>query len=291
MKLTILAAVAALWACAPAYAGNLVTTGLDDPHVTPPASSTTGFSWSGPYAGVSYGQSTHVREYTRTWDEVIDHREETPWEKHAYQCDRGQGHFGFKCDVTGLTHAPEFGSLDNVNSPWRNAAGETVRYSSGYDGLWMGANETFAFTLPSYVAPRDRGSQWAQLGYEHLTGVDVREWSETIAHSEQVTVTEGDTTLGGFVGYRHQFQAFPLVIGAELNAMTTDNHGSFTQAGLQAGFAAGRVLPYVEIGADHYAGGVDVALGQQGRLLVGLRTWEANDGADKGTQLRVGWNF
>jgi hypothetical protein len=274
MKLTIIAAVAAMLA-GPVLAGNLVTTGLDDPHVTPPATSTTAFSWSGPYAGVSYGQSSHTRTY--------EHREEEPWEKHAYRCDRGTGHFGFKCDVTGLTHAPEFGTLNNINRPWSNARDETVRYNNGYDGLWMGADQSFAFTLPSYVAPVARDSRWAQIGYEHMSGVNVTQWTET--------VTESDTTLGGFVGYRHQFQTLPFVVGAEFNAMTTDSHGDFTQIGLQAGFAAGRVLPYVEAGADHYAGGVDVALGRQGRLLVGVRTWEAHDGDDKGTQLRVGWNF
>lgn len=289
MKLTILAACAALYSCGSASAGNLVTIGLEDPRVTPPPR--TAFSWSGPYAGVSYGQSSHRRDYTRNWTETIDHREETPWEEHSYQCNRGEGHFGFKCDVSGLTGALEFEGLDHINSPWNNARDQTVRYSSGYDGLWMGANETFTFTLPSHISPVNRGNQWAQIDYTHLTGVDVNEWVETIACSESYSVVESDTTLGGFIGYRYQFQTVPFVVGAELNATTTSDHGSFTQVGLQAGLAMGRVLPYVEIGADHYAGGADVAMGRQGRLLVGLRTWESRDGNDSGQQLRIGWNF
>jgi len=43
-------------------AGNLVTTGLDDPHVTPPARVTT--DWSGPYVGLSYGQTTSTTTTT-----------------------------------------------------------------------------------------------------------------------------------------------------------------------------------------------------------------------------------
>jgi hypothetical protein len=271
------------------YAGS-----IDPPWMEPPVTvpTTPAFSWSGPYAGLSYGKSSHRRTYEKTWDEVITYREETDWEKHAYQCNRGKGHFGFKCDVTGLTHAPEFGALDNVNNPWsNNAKDETVRYDNGYDGLWMGADETFGFTLPSYVEPVTRGERWAQIGYEYLTGVDVNEWSETIVHTEQVTVNEDDSTFGGFIGYRHQFSKMPVVVGVEANYMATGDHGDFAQVGAQLGFAAGRVLPYVEIGVDHYAGGADVALGSQGRLLIGLRAWETHDGRDGGQMLRIGWNF
>lgn len=272
-----------------ASAGNLVTEGLDDPVVAPPTQRA--FSWGGAYTGLSYGQSRHVRTYDRKWDEFIVHREETPWEEHSYSCNRGQGHYGFKCDVTGLTHAPEFGELDNVKNPWSNAADRTVRYGGDYDGLWMGADQTFAFTLPSYVDPVVRSGKWAQIEYEYLTGVDVNEWVETITHTEQATLVEDDTTFGGFVGYRHQFQKVPLVVGLEANYMTTSDHGEFAQIGAQVGFAAGRVLPYIEAGIDHYAGGVDIALGAHGQVLFGVRTWEAYDGGDSGTQVRVGWRF
>lgn len=341
MKKTLIAAIAMVALSLPANAGGL--TEANPPWMEPPVYVPPGavFSWGGPYAGASVGQSTHRRTYTREWDEIVNYREEKPWErevtdtkevpwerevidreeipweKHAYECTRGTGsHTGRKCDITGLTHAPEFGLLDFRNNPWNgNGKNKDWRYTNGYDGLWMGASEAFAFTLPSFIAPKNRPSSWGQIGYEYLsgvdviettrietgvdiveftrieTGVDVHEWSETITHTEEYTVTETDTTYGGFVGYRHQFQKMPLVVGLEANFMTTSGNGDFAQLGAQVGFAAGRVLPYAEVGIDHYAGGVDIALGQTGNVLVGFRTWESHDGNDSGQMVRVGWKF
>lgn len=318
MRNLIAATAAAILLPAMASAGGLTPENppwMEPPVYVPPQAS---FSWGGAYAGLSYGRSSHRNTYTRSWEEtehfreetpwereVID-REEIPWERHDYSCNRGpnnNNHSRFKCDITGLTHSPELAALDSINSPWNNARNQDIRYRSGYDGLWMGASDSFAFTLPSYVAPVTRGSKFGSVAYAFSegvdviettrieTGVDVREWSETTQYSEDYTVTESDTTYGGFVGYRHQFQSVPFVVGAEANFMTTDNNGDFAQFGLQAGFAMDRVLPYIEVGADHYAGGVDIALGQQGNLLIGVRTWESHDGDDSGQMIRVGWQF
>ena len=309
----------------PAFAGN-PSTGLSDPVVIAPTNPT--FSWSGPYAGLTYGQSNHKRQYTRTWDETrtyytkegfetvtprveeVERREEIPYDEHRYTCTRGSGHFGYKCDVSGFTLSPEFNDLDTVNRPWREAEDQTVRYENGYSGLWMGADETYTFTMPLPIDPIMRSNDWAQISYEMVSGVNVVEYTELVeyddiaygtrlvehtevvaTHVETYTVNEGDTTLGAFVGYRHQFDAVPFVLGAEFNYMDTDDHGSFEQLGVQAGFAAGRVLPFVEVGYDHYAGGVDVALGKNGRVLLGVRTWETHDGDDSGNMIRLGWAF
>jgi len=271
-----------------AQAGNLVTSGLDDPHVNAPALP---FSWDGGYAGLSYGQSQHKRTYTRDVAGVAFEQTEEPWETHSYSCNRGpdtNSHLRDKCDLTGLTHATELASLSSASQPWNTARDQTVRYTSSYDGLWLGADESIAFTLPEYVEPQARDGRWGFVAYETLRGVTVTEEAVTSYSQQEYTISESDQGFGGFAGYRNQWGFTPLVVGAEFNFIQTEDHGTFTQIGAQAGFAVGQVLPYVEVGADHHAGGTDIALGN---VLLGVRTWASHNGDGSGNQVRVGWMF
>lgn len=281
-----------------ANAGNPTNAGLVDPVVTPPSAT---FSWTGPYAGVSYGKSQHTRTYEREmvrhWDEDILHRDVEEWEEHYYRCVGKEGHFGRKCKVGGFEDAKEIQSLDLVNNPWRNSPQSTVRYDAGYGpAVWLGGQSTLDFTLPDQRDLPLASGKWAQLeylGYEQFE--NVTEWTETIQHSETYTeqyeVTHNDTTIGGFVGYRMALWDTPVIGGVEANYFRAQDLGDeFAQVEAQVGVSLGRVLPYVAAGTNGLkVVGTDIALGRKGRLLVGLRHWEQN--ADRGTQLRVGWKF
>jgi hypothetical protein len=271
------AIIASLMMTTSVHAGNLVTVGLDDPEVIPPAR----FSWGGVYGGLTYGQSQHTREYTRTWEEDITREREI----HNYNCTRGkEKHFGRKCNVTGFTDAEELQALDNVNRPWQNAADQDVRYQSGYDGLWMGSSEVFSFSLPDQRSISNQ-PRWAQMNYLGFdTVVDV---IGTESFSETYEVTHNDTTLGGFIGYRHEISQY-VVLGVEANAFQAMDLGEdFYQIEAQAGISLGRVLPFVGIGPDHFSVGTDIAITDN--VLIGIRHWDADE--DSGTQVRIGWMF
>lgn len=262
---------------------------MEPPVIEPPA-----FSWTGAYAGGSVGTSTHMNSYTREWSETEYFREETPWELHEFWCNRGKAnnnHSRFKCDITGLTHSPELSGIVVGNNPWNNARDQDVRYTSGYDGLWLGESESFAFTLPAYVEPVDRGKNFGSVSYEYSSGVDVAEWTETTQYSEDYTVFEDDVTYGVVAGYRYQFGTAPFVVGLEANAFTTEGNGDFFQIGAQGGLALDRLLTFFEVGQDHYAGGADLAFGDYGQYRVGFRSWEANDGSDSGQMIRATYAF
>lgn len=295
-----------------ASAQKLGTPGTYDPPVinmNPPAEAPPTFSWTGWGIGVSVGQSQHTREYTRQetreWEEEIVHITEEEWEEHKYWCEKGfaSAHFGPKCDVTGLTHAPEFDPLVFANSPWNNNRDETVRYNNGYDGLWMGDDDVFYFTLPEYVDPSDRGDKWAQIGYEYLSGVTITEWTEIVEYSETFDVTyketHNDITIGAVANYRYQFEGTPFVVGGEINVFKArDMDETFTQIGLQGGVAVDRNLTFGEVGIEHFAVGNDYAFGREGNVILGVRYWaddsnsaERGDFDDSGTQVRAIFKF
>ena len=270
MKHILLSTAATMFATTASAGGLGPPIIMEPPILTPPSQ----FSWSGGYGGLSYGQSNHTRDYTRNITEDRD--------IHNYQCDRGtKPHLMYKCDVGNFVDAAELAALDNVFRPWNNARDQDVRYNNGYEGFWMGASETFSFSVGDQrdLGPNQKG--WAQvsyLGYDTVT---------EIVGSEQYSTTTQDTTVGGFVGYNFEVYG-PLFAGVEANFFQAqDLDETFAQIEGRGCLATGRVLSCVGAGDDLLTITADLAITDN--LIVGARQWQSDD--DEGTQIRIGWKF
>lgn len=279
--------IAALLMTTPAFAGGYVAPITDAPPVQRQAQAVA-HDWSGPYLGLSYGtqrtksqRATYEdREMTETRPVYEDRpitevrRETRPYTKldlhHDLQA-TGCEHPGSKFEITngGTIGTVPCASVLNAtpNASWSDWA--IIGHAPVIVREWSEVT----------------GSETVQVGSETVvTGVEsVQTGSETIRSS--------DSTAGVFAGYRHQLRS-AVVLGAEASYSRSDGEDS-TRAMLQAGYALGRVLPYLTVGYDFstsdaiYGAGIDVALTR--RLLGGLAYTRADD-ADR-IEARLGWRW
>ena len=272
--MTRITALAALLLTAPAYAGGYVAPITDAPPVARPAQATA-HSWTGAYAGLSYGtQRSKSQRATYEDREMTETRRETrPYTKRDLHHDLKQ---------TGC----ERGSKYEITN------GHTT-------GTVPCASVLNAKPNPSW-------DDWSVVGH---APVIVREWTEVtgsetvqvgsetvVTGSEAVqtgteTIRSTDSTAGVFAGYRHQLVG-GTVWGVEASYSRAGGQDS-TRLMAQGGYSLGRVLPYLTAGYDLsqdapvYGAGIDVALTR--RLLGGLAYTKADD-AER-IEARIGWRF
>lgn len=291
MKNIFALTVAAGLSVSAAYAGGLAPPVYMEPPVVPPTVMVP--SWTGPYAGLTYGRTTT----TETWLEPTfedDIRTEFDGEvckspgivgSHgSYKCKFDDKDGAFTSSVWGSS--PEIQALRLTDEPWndddlertgnplgRTADAEVVRYSEpNYNGIWLNG-EDFEFTY-NY---REVNLGPVQTGFETFTEENTEE------------------TYGAFVGYRHQ-------VGQAVFGLEGAVHGELTSLEAQLGLAAGPLLPYVSYGVGQfdsedvttYGGGADFQVGLINGMFVGADAIviEDNSGntAEQAT-IRVGFNF
>ncbi|HHY03188.1 MAG TPA: porin family protein [Paracoccus sp.] len=150
------------------------------------------------------------------------------------------------------------------------------------------------------IAGKDPGQEPGILNCEVLW----EEWqeddwweSDDAAAAKETTVLgynsgkKTHSTLGIFAGYRHQWSN-NVVGGVEASYIHSSDYDSARIMG-QAGYAFGRVLPYLSLGYDFeekgaaYGVGVDAAL--TNRLIGGL-VYSKSEDTDR-IEARLGWKF
>jgi len=112
-----------------------------------------------------------------------------------------------------------------------------------------------------------------------------------LGYSSEVTTKKTHSTLGIFAGYRHQWSN-NVVGGVEASYIHSSDYDAARIMG-QAGYAFGRVLPYLSLGYDFeekgaaYGVGIDAAL--TNRLIGGLVYSKSED--TNRIEARLGWKF
>ena len=133
-------------------------------------------------------------------------------------------------------------------------------------------------------------AEWQEAGWiedksDYLHDVTV------LGYPSEVTTKKTHSTLGIFAGYRHQWSN-NVVGGVEASYIHSSDYDSARIMG-QAGYAFGRVLPYLSLGYDFeekgaaYGVGVDAAL--TNRLIGGL-VYSKSEDTDR-IEARLGWKF
>ncbi len=239
--------------------------GLADPieQVSPVAQSFA--TWTGPYAGISYGQTTETTDI----DDI-----------YVYECVKGGSrdrHNNNKCVVDEYTwnNSPEVQALEHNNKPWGQYTTQYRYNQPDYDGVWLGGAESFVYTTDRVMdAP-------AVIKPTNTTLID------TI--SETISETDG---AGVFAGYRQQFGS--AVIGGEVS---TD--GTLSTAELSAGLAVGDVLAYGFVGAGRYddldgsvyGGGIDYRLSPRWTVGAKVTSGDFGETTTETAAIRIGFNF
>lgn len=206
-----------------------------------------------------------------------------------------------------VVHPAEYREIQESQKIWRPTAPEDM-----FDGCDYG-NNTCPVPVPGTGEWTDAGwtGEWA-----HDKVVTGRELiKDAYTTTELVKAMADADSVGGFIGYRHQFGQ-RLVVGAEANVRKTD--GVATEVGpltgtygenvksleLQGGIALGRALVYAGAGIADMDGtsgqslslGVDYAVTDQ--VFVGIKATKTEfdkvDGFDiseENIALRVGFKF
>lgn len=277
MKSFMMTTALALVASA-ASAGNLVTAGLDDPHVTPRI---VALSFDGAYGGVMAGS----QQTTTTYSEHTGYLRE---------CSRGQGKWGGKCTVSldDWNNSPELLALGEPVDGHPSNAGdlsENFRYDAGYPGVWV-ADEPIQFTSLSDA------DVLSNYGNNTVIG-DVF----TVLTSEEKT-----TTFGAYGGYRFAVTDM-IYAGGELGYIRGDGEDdALTTLEGTASIAAGNTLftgyaGFAQMGdEDGKSVGFGADMYFNSGMTVGVKAYEATfdvavgSGEVKkatGVVARVGWSF
>ncbi|WP_143042765.1 outer membrane protein [Paracoccus alkenifer] len=150
------------------------------------------------------------------------------------------------------------------------------------------------------IAGKEPGQEPGILTCENLLDdwLDPEWWDSVDAEAaKDVTVLGYDSgkkthsTLGIFAGYRHQWSN-NVVGGVEASYIHSSDYDAARIMG-QAGYAFGRVLPYLSLGYDFeekgaaYGVGIDAAL--TNRLIGGL-VYSKSEDTDR-IEARLGWKF
>lgn len=274
MKTILLATAASFALTSGAFAGNLAEIGLDDPVVRAPAPPVA--SWTGAYAGISYGQTTSKTPYTTSTPQSPIDEYETWYSKECAAPNPQKNHDKNKCGVTefdwgnspeiqALEEKPQWGNTQDITNP----PGEPWRYEQGYYGIWMnGAKENFVFTTPN-ASNAGRANKGANTNI-------VEAFEKLVSSTPQAPIVESGILeqtsqgAGAFVGYRQDFGT--IVGGVEGNL-----GGDLSTLEAQAGLDMGAALSYVFVGGGKFDGesgtvygaGIDVKIND--RWLVGAK--------------------
>ncbi len=131
---------------------------------------------------------------------------------------------------------------------------------------------------------------WLKPGWDIEADPVLKEIT-VLGYPSEVTTKKTHSTLGIFAGYRHQWSN-NFVGGVEASYIHSSDYDSARIMG-QAGYAFGRVLPYLSLGYDFeekgaaYGVGVDAAL--TNRLIGGL-VYSKSEDTDR-IEARLGWKF
>jgi len=250
------------------FAGGYVNPITSAPPMARPATTTAdSFSWTGPYAGLSYGsqktKSTRMnqeeRDITETRYETRPANKADIWNQtqQAGGCSEPRELFWFThesadpyvitCDVL-MSMSPD-DSWNAWSAPWADPVIE---------------------------------SQW-----EEVIGSEMVSTGPVSHHTT-------DSTLGAFIGYRYQFQN-RLVLGSEATYTRVSNHDEDLRLLVQTGYAMGNFLPYVTAGYSFDASSVVFGLGMDvaltNRLIGGLVYTQEKDSKSERIEARIGFKF
>lgn len=126
---------------------------------------------------------------------------------------------------------------------------------------------------------------WIEANSDYLHDVTV------LGYPSEGAIKKTHSTLGIFAGYRHQWSN-NVVGGVEASYIHSSDYDAARIMG-QAGYAFGRVLPYLSLGYDFeekgaaYGVGIDAAL--TNRLIGGL-VYSKSEDTDR-IEARLGWKF
>lgn len=158
-------------------------------------------------------------------------------------------------------------------------------FPEGLIGVW-GKGDTDRYNIVCDSLLKDwLDPEWWKTQSEGARDVSV------LGYSSEEEIKRSHTTYGVFAGYRHQWPN-NFVGGVEASYIHSSDYDSARLMG-QAGYAFGRVLPYLTVGYDFeeedvaYGVGIDAAL--TNRLIGGVAYTKAGD-TDR-IEARLGWKF
>lgn len=179
-------------------------------------------------------------------------------------------------------------TLYQLGQEWRNAA----NCDNFPEGLTLPPGKDEApDTEPGSVVCEHLIEQWQSSDWWNTEEAENQKDVTVLGYTSEVTTKKTHSTLGIFAGYRHQWSN-NFVGGVEASYIHSSDYDSARIMG-QAGYAFGRVLPYLSLGYDFeekgaaYGIGVDAAL--TNRLIGGL-VYSKSEDTDR-IEARLGWKF
>lgn len=266
MKNLLMTSTLAVIFATSSYAGGLSPPIIFEPPIQAPPQVTS--TWSGPYAGLTYGQTSR--------------RVEKSIERWGHRCEHGTGsntHNNSKCVIT----EDNFNTLQvqSITGDPSNSNPDVVSYYGDQENLNWG----------DYCAiwvPEGKSYQWVTL---YDTGIADNPKGGVYSVSKKTIdflSTENNGNLGAFAGYRHEVG--PTVLGVEAGF-----NGDLKSIEAQVGLDVDQFLPYAFAGVGQYDGedtnvygaGADFKVNE--KVFIGGKY--ANGDFGEQVTIRIGFNF